>query len=60
MDMNDELFDRGYQNARAALNADLAKGAHGIIRTIGDGLRALHRFEWSAPWAQPSRPPECR
>lgn len=57
--MIDQMYDRAYQHGRAALNAELAAGANGLARTIGDGLRALHRLEWSAPWAQPARPPHC-
>ena len=45
--MVDEIFDRDYQNGRAQLNAALA----GLGRTLGDSLKALHRIEWSAPWA---------
>ncbi len=57
--MIDQMYDRAHQHARAALNADIAHAGHGLTRTIGDGLRALHRLEWSAPWAPPP-PPQCR
>ena len=49
--MVDEIFDRGYQAARANLNASVAEALGGISRTLGDSLRVLHRIEWSAPWA---------
>ena len=54
--MNDEMFDRVYQHGRAALNRDIEVGAHKLAQTIGNGLRALHRIEWNAPWAKPAPP----
>lgn len=57
--MIDQHYDRDYQHGRAALNRGIAAAGHGIARTIGDGLRALHRLEWSAPWAPPASPPQC-
>lgn len=57
--MIDQMYDRGYQHGRAALNAGFAAAARGLARTIGDGLGALHRLEWSAPWAHIARPPQC-
>ena len=53
--MIDENFDRGYQAARAELNAGLAEALSGVGQTIGDSLRVLHRIEWSAPWAPPKK-----
>jgi hypothetical protein len=53
--MVDELFDRGYQAARAELNASAARAFGKIADTIGDSLTVLHRIEWSAPWAQPKK-----
>jgi hypothetical protein len=49
--MIDENFDRGYQAARAELNAGIADALSGVRKTIGESLRVLHRIEWSAPWA---------
>jgi hypothetical protein len=53
--MVDEIYDRAYQGARAELNAGLHGAFAGISRTIGDSLRVLHRIEWNAPWAQPTK-----
>jgi hypothetical protein len=53
--MVDEIFDRGYQAARAELNAGLSGAFAGIARTIGDSLRVMHRIEWSAPWTAHSK-----
>jgi hypothetical protein len=53
--MIDEIFDRGYQAARADLNAGVTDALAGIGQTIGDSLKALHRIEWSAPWVQPKK-----
>ncbi len=58
--MIDEIFDRQYQHGRAPLNADIGRAADSIGQTLGDTLRVLHRIEWSAPWARPSRPPHGR
>ena len=53
--MIDEIFDRGYQAARADMNAGVADVFGGIGQTIGDSLLVLHRIEWSAPWAPPKK-----
>ena len=53
--MVDEIFDRGYQAARAELNAGIRDAFVGISRTIGDSLRVMHRIEWSAPWTAPRK-----
>ncbi|MEO7634118.1 MAG: hypothetical protein ABIS38_00550 [Sphingomicrobium sp.] len=58
--MIDQHFDRGYQHGRAALNRDLGNAAHSLATTIDGGLRALHRLEWSAPWARTAPPPQAR
>jgi hypothetical protein len=57
--MNDEMFDRVYQQGRAALNRDLEVARHKLAETIGNSLRALHRIEWNAPWARTAPPPSC-
>jgi hypothetical protein len=57
--MKDEMFDRMYQHGRAGLNRDIEVAAHNLAETIGSGLRALHRIEWSAPWAKPAPPSNC-
>jgi hypothetical protein len=49
--MIDEIFDRGYQAARANMNSGVADAFSGIGQTIGDSMKVLHRMEWSAPWA---------
>jgi hypothetical protein len=53
--MIDEIFDRGYQAARANMNAGVADAFSGIGQTIGDSMKVLHRMEWSAPWAPPKK-----
>lgn len=53
--MIDEIFDRGYQAARANMNAGVADAFSGIGQTIGDSMKVLHRIEWSAPWAPPKK-----
>lgn len=49
--MIDEIFDRQYQAGRADLHDGIDRTFTAIVREIGKGLQALHRFEWSAPWA---------
>lgn len=44
--MRDEMFDRDYQQGRAELNTGIDR----LLSTIGDGLSALHRIQWAAPW----------
>ena len=49
--MVDELFDRGYQAARADLNGGIATAFSAAARAIRQSFEVLHRIEWSAPWA---------
>ena len=49
--MIDELFDRQYQDGRAQLNGGLDRLFGSIGSELGKSLAAVHRFEWSAPWA---------
>ena len=57
--MVDEIFDRGYQVARADLNAGLDRTFATIGRELSKSLAAIHRFEWSAPWAAKSTDVGC-
>lgn len=53
--MVDEIYDRGYQAARADLNAGLDRAFAAIGRELGKSFSALHRIEWNAPWAARSK-----
>ncbi len=53
--MVDEIWDRQYQAGRQQLNAGLDRAFAAIGREIGQGLAALHRIEWSSPWAANTR-----
>lgn len=57
--MVDEIFDRTYQSGRAELNAGLDRGLARLRDTVGKSLEALHRIEWSAPWAGKSTGARC-
>ena len=57
--MVDEIFDRGYQAGRADLNAGLDRAFATIGRELGKSFAAMHRFEWSAPWAAKSKDVGC-
>ena len=50
--MIDEIFDRQYQAGRNELNAGLDRAFSAIGREVRKSLAAVHRFEWSAPWAR--------
>lgn len=56
--MRDEIFDRGYQDGRSALN----DGLDGLFTRMANGLaatfEAIHRTEWSAPWKH-NRKDDC-
>jgi len=56
--MIDEPYDRAYQEGRAHFNAGIQRALTQLSRTVGDGLHALHRFEWSAPWNASSKGPQ--
>jgi hypothetical protein len=49
--MIDEIFDRTYQQGRADLNDGIDRLFGTIGREVGKSLKAIHSFEWSAPWA---------
>ena len=49
--MVDEIYDRAYQDGRAQLHASLDGFFATISREFGKSLKAVHEFEWSAPWA---------
>lgn len=49
--MVDEIYDRAYQNGRAELHAGIDRLFATIGREFGKSLKAIHRFEWNAPWA---------
>ena len=53
--MIDEIFDRNYQEGRAALNDGIDRLFASISTELGKSMKAMHRFEWSAPWTQTNR-----
>ena len=57
--MVDEIYDRAYQQGRADLNAGLDRLFGRIGNSLGQSLKALHRIEWSAPWAGNSKNTQC-
>jgi hypothetical protein len=56
--MIDQMFDRAYREARTELNGGIQRALTQLSRTVGDGLEALHRLEWNAPWHAPSKGPQ--
>jgi hypothetical protein len=53
--MRDEIFDREYQQGRDALNDGIDRALHAIGDFFATTGRAIHRFEFDAPW-QRSQP----
>ena len=53
--MRDEIFDREYQQGRDALNDGIDRAVHAIGDFFATTGRAIHRFEFDAPW-QRSQP----
>ena len=49
--MVDEIFDRMYQQGRADLHRDVGRLFGSIVGELGKSLKAIHSFEWNAPWA---------
>jgi hypothetical protein len=54
--MMDEHFHRLYREGGGTLNAGIDQAIAAIGRELGKSLQALHRVEWSAPWARPMQP----
>ncbi len=59
--MRDEIFDREYQAGRDALNDGIDKAVQAIGAFFATTGRAIHRFEFDAPWqksvpAKPAKP----
>ena len=50
--MVDEIYDRHYQEGRAALNDGLDRLFARVGTELGKSLNAIHRFEWSSPWVR--------
>ena len=57
--MVDEIFDRNYQQGRAEFHAGLSRAFGRIGSSVSNTLKALHRVEWSAPWAANSNDAQC-
>jgi len=51
--MVDPYFDRDYQAGRAVFNASIESAAKAIARFLTTTGRAIHKFEFDAPWNQP-------
>ena len=56
--MRDEIFDREYQQGRDALNDGIDRAVARIARFITTTGRAIHKFEFDAPWQRstPAKP----
>ncbi len=54
-----QVFDRTSKARRTELNASLGGGFGRILDSIAESFEALHRIQWSAPWAPNSRNVRC-
>lgn len=54
--MRDEIFDREFQQGRDALNLGIDKAVHAIGDFFATTGRAIHRFEFDAPWQRSVTP----
>lgn len=55
--MRDEMFDREYQQGRDALNDGIDRAVAKISEFFSTTGRAIHKFEFDAPWQDgPARP----
>ena len=57
--MNDQIFDRIYQNGRADLNNGVDQLLHRIGRSVTGAFDAMHRVQFAAPWAKRRRTTGC-
>jgi hypothetical protein len=55
IDMRDEIFDREYQQGRDALNDGIDRAIASIARFVTTTGRAIHAFEFDAPWLKSER-----
>lgn len=53
--MIDQIFDRNYQGARHAMNADATRAIEAFFRSTSEAFKALNRIEYAAPWAARSK-----
>jgi len=53
--MRDEIFDREYQQGREALNDGIDRAVIAISRFVTTTGRAIHAFEFDAPWTKVPR-----
>ena len=57
--MVDEIYDRGYQAARADLNASVMRALSRAGQATLNAFAVLNRIEYSAPWQSERRQPRC-
>lgn len=57
--MNDENFDRIYQDGRADLNDGIDKAIRSLRSDVATTFRKLHDIQFAAPWNKKSRDVGC-
>jgi hypothetical protein len=58
--MVDQSYDRDYQASREALNQGIDDAFAAISRFLTTTGRAIHKFEFDAPWLQKAAPRKAR
>jgi hypothetical protein len=58
--MVDEMYDRNYQANREALNHGFDHAVQALSRFLTTTGRAIHKFEFDAPWLQKAAPRKAR
>ena len=53
--MIDEIFDRTYQQSRAAVNDGIAQSLAELGRSAMQAFRTLDAIQFAAPWSEPKR-----
>jgi hypothetical protein len=56
--MIDQIYDRHYQGARQAMNADATRQFERLFRAVGNAFAVLNRIEYSAPWTRSRKVPK--
>ena len=53
--MRDELFDRDYQDGRAAMNRSIDILFQRVGALLRETAATAHRIQWDAPWTATKR-----
>ena len=57
--MIDEIYDRHYQEGRAALNAVINDAAGRLANAVRNAFQVLVRIEYNSPWTAKAKRVRC-